>query len=48
MSHVSHIQLRIFDLAALKRACTRMGFQFVENQKTYEWYGTLVDSVVKL
>jgi len=43
MSHVSHIQLKIFDLSAIKRACTRMGFQFVENQKTYEWYGTLVE-----
>ena len=43
MSHVSHIQLKIFDLSAIKRACTRMGFQFVENQKTYEWYGSLVE-----
>ena len=43
MSHVSHIQLRIFDLNAIKRACTRMGFEFAENQKTYEWYGTLAE-----
>lgn len=43
MSHVSHIQLKIFDLAALKSACKRLGFEFVENQKTYEWYGRLVE-----
>lgn len=43
MSHVSHIQLKIYDLAALKAACVRMGFQFVEGQSTYEWYGRLVE-----
>lgn len=43
MSHVSHIKLKIFDLSAIKRACQRLGFQFVENQKTYEWYGRLVE-----
>ena len=43
MSHVSHIELKIFDLSAIKRACQRLGFQFVEGQKTYEWYGTLVE-----
>ena len=42
MSHVSHIQLNIFDLSAVKRACERLGFTFMENQKTYEWYGKLV------
>ena len=42
MSHVSHIELKIYDLSAIKRACQRLGFQFVENQKTYEWYGRLV------
>ena len=42
MSHVSHIQLKIFDLSAVKRACERLGFKFMENQKTYEWYGRLV------
>ena len=34
MSHVSHIQLKIFDLSAVKRACERLGFKFMENQKT--------------
>ena len=42
MSHVSHIQLKIYDLDAIKRACTRLGFQFVTNQKTYAWYGRVV------
>lgn len=42
MSHVSHIQLKIFDLSAIRRACQRLGFTFMENQKTYEWYGRLV------
>lgn len=43
MSHVSHIQLKIYDLSAIKRACSRMGFRFMENQKTYIWYGKLVE-----
>lgn len=43
MSHVSHIQLKIYDLGAIKRACSRMGFRFMENQKTYTWYGKLVE-----
>lgn len=43
MSHVSHIQLKIFDLAALKAACNRLGFEFVDGQQTYEWYGRLVE-----
>lgn len=43
MSHVSHIQLKIYDLSAIKRACSRMGFRFMENQKTYTWYGKLVE-----
>ena len=43
MSHVSHIQLKIYDLSAIKRACSRMGFRFMEKQKTYTWYGKLVE-----
>lgn len=43
MSHVSHIQLKIFDLGALKAACQRLGFEFVPDQKTYTWYGRLVE-----
>ena len=39
MSHVSEIELKILSLEALKAACTRLGLQFVEGQKTYKWYG---------
>jgi len=42
MSHVSRIEVEINDLASLKRACQRLGFQFREGQKTYVWYGRLV------
>ncbi len=40
MSHVAKIQIEIKDLEALRAACTRMGFEFVEAQRTYRWYGT--------
>ena len=39
LSHISKIELEIKSLDALIAACTRLGFQFVKNQKTYEWYG---------
>ncbi len=39
MSHVSEIDVVVKSLDALKAACQRMGFQFVEGQKTYAWYG---------
>jgi len=42
MSHISKIELEINDLEALKTACTIMGFNFMENQKTYKWYGRWV------
>lgn len=42
MSHVSKIEVIINDLCALKRACQRLGFTFVEGQQTYAWYGRLV------
>ena len=43
MSHVSRIEVEINDLASLKRACQRLGFEFCEDQKTYVWYGRLVN-----
>ena len=47
MSHVSNLVLEILDLDVLKTACNQMGLTFVENQKTYAWYGTyLADSDV--
>ncbi len=42
MSHVSTIEMEINDLSALIKACQSMGFEFMENQKTYIWYGKLV------
>lgn len=43
MSHVSKIELEIKDLHALKKACERLEIEFVENQRTYKWYGRLID-----
>jgi len=43
MSHISKIELEINDLEALKTACTIMGLNFMENQKTYKWYGSRVN-----
>jgi hypothetical protein len=42
VSHISKIELVIKDLEALKTACKRMGFEFREGQKTYQWYGRWV------
>lgn len=42
MSHISRIELEITSLYDLKEACSRLGFTFMENQKTHAWYGKLV------
>lgn len=42
MSHISKIELRINSLEDLKGACKTLDFQFVENQKSFEWYGRWV------
>jgi hypothetical protein len=42
VSHISKIELEINDLEALKSACKNLGFNFMENQKTYKWFGTWV------
>jgi hypothetical protein len=39
MSHVTTIDLEIKDLGALKTACERLGYQWMEGQTTYRWYG---------
>jgi hypothetical protein len=39
MSHVETARVTITDLDALKAACARLGVEFVENKKTYNWYG---------
>ncbi len=43
ISHVSHVDLHIKDLDALKQACKALGLDFHENQKTYKWYGRWVN-----
>jgi hypothetical protein len=42
MSHISKIELEIQSLENLREACNQLGFQFMENQKTYKWYGRWV------
>ncbi len=42
MSHISKIELVIQSLTDLKKACRDMGFEFVENQKSYKWYGAWI------
>jgi hypothetical protein len=42
MSHISRIELEIKDLQCLKEACKRLGFEFCENQQSYQWYGRWV------
>lgn len=40
MSHVATIEVEIKDLQALKAACTDLGVEFVEGQRTYRCWGT--------
>ena len=42
MSHVAKIELEVTDLCALKAACRDQGLVFVEDQKSYAWYGRWV------
>ena len=42
MSHISKIELVIHSLEDLKDACKKLGYQFMENQKTFKWYGRWV------
>ena len=39
MSHISKIELEVKDLGTLKQACTRLGLNLHEGQKTFKWYG---------
>ena len=39
MSHVANINLEVTSLDTLKKACKRLGLEFRENQRTYQWYG---------
>ena len=42
MSHIEQVETVLTDLNAVKAACTRLGVEFRENQKTYGWYGRSV------
>jgi hypothetical protein len=39
MSHIAKIEIEILDLMALKKACERLGLEFVEGQASYKWFG---------
>jgi hypothetical protein len=39
MSHITKIAIEINNIPALKAACKELGFTFMENQKSYKWYG---------
>ena len=39
MSHISKIELEVNDLGMLAQACSRLGLDLVNSQKTFKWYG---------
>jgi hypothetical protein len=39
MSHISKIELQVNDLSTLRRACSRLGLELIQGQKTFKWYG---------
>jgi hypothetical protein len=39
MSHVATIECQIKSLIVLKKACSMLGLEFMEDKKTYKWYG---------
>ena len=42
MSHIVTIQTELRDLAAIKAACKRMGWELLEGQHAFKWYGRYV------
>ena len=45
MSHISSVKVEVKDLESLRRACARLGLEFVDNQTSYKWYGRWVGNV---
>ena len=43
MSHVTDIQAEVKNLESLKTACIILKLKFMENQKTYRWYGRFMN-----
>lgn len=39
MSHMAKIEIIVKNLAALQDACNELGWQFLEGQTTYAWFG---------
>lgn len=39
MSHLVSVAIEITDLDAVKATCRELGLQFLQGQKTYNWYG---------
>ena len=42
MSHIANISLVVKDLDVLKKTCKEMGFEFMEGQTKYKWFGQFV------
>lgn len=42
LSHVVSVDIEINDIAAVRAACQRMGWEFKEGQQTYKWWGKSV------
>lgn len=43
MSHVSYVEIEIDNLKALQSAAEKLGLEFIENQKSFRWYGRWVN-----
>lgn len=43
MSHVANVEIEVKDLDALIKACKQLGLEFVQDQKTYKWYGRFLN-----
>lgn len=43
MSHVASVDLEIDDLGCLREAAKMIGLEFVDNQKTFRWFGRWVN-----
>jgi len=39
MSHIQTIEIEITDLQVLKSTCKRLGLEWKQDQKTFQWYG---------
>jgi len=43
LSHLVTVAVEVRDLNALKKACERLGFQFVAGATRFEWFGRWMD-----